>query len=153
MITLIWILSIPLAIVAGLFAIGYIAAIWDLEDLPKATAAVRPRVLLLGYHPSMAGGVTAVTRPLLAGMPEVSLLPVKHGYGAKAWVLYGVSMLRLVWAIVRIRGPLVAHLIVASRGDRVRGVLPILLCKAFRVPILAHYHTNSLNMMLNPEVQ
>ncbi len=41
-----------------------------------------------------------------------------------------------------------AHLIVASRGDRVRGVLPIVLCVMFRVPILAHYHTSRGNMVM-----
>ena len=83
---------------------------------------------------------------VLERMPEATLLPIKHCYGAWDWVLYAASLARLTAVLGVSRRPLVAHLIVASRGDRVRGVLPILLCRLFRVPLCAHYHTNRANM-------
>jgi hypothetical protein len=77
------------------------------------------------------------------------LLPIKHQYGPWDLVLYAGALIRLVGLLSMPRRPLVAHLIVASRGDRVRGVLPILLCRLFQVPICAHYHTNRANMSLH----
>jgi len=143
------ILLSTLALVAVLFSIGYIAALMDLDDLRPRRSVADYRVLVLGYHPTLAGGVTSVTRTLLERMPEATLLPIKHCYGAKDWVLYTISMSKLLWALGTIRRPLVAHLIVASRGDRVRGALPILLCRLFRISICAHYHTNRANMSLD----
>lgn len=153
-----WILLMILVPIAALFAVGWIAALLDLEDLrPHESAGMAPaktnaaglaRVLILGYHPRLTGGVTSVTRTLLARMPEATLLPIKHCYGAKDWLLYAISLGHLAWALCTVHRPLVAHLIVASRGDRVRGVLPILLCRLFRVPVCAHYHTNRANMSL-----
>jgi hypothetical protein len=145
MIWMLLLIAMPLMI---LFFVGYIAALLDLDDLCPRKPAADYRVLILGYHPRLAGGVTSVTRTLLERMPEARLLPIKHCYGAWDWVLYAGSLVRLTVAFVMTRRPLVSHLIVASRGDRVRGVLPILLCRLFRVPICAHYHTNRANMSL-----
>jgi hypothetical protein len=141
-----WILLIILTPAAALFVAGYMAALMDLDDLRPPKPATAHRILILGYHPRLAGGVTAVTRTLLKRMPEARLLPLKHAYGAQGWAMYALSLCVLLWEICAVRRPLVAHLIVASRGDRVRGVVPILLCKAFGVPICAHYHTNWGNL-------
>jgi hypothetical protein len=143
---LLWLALLTLVPIAILFAVGYIAALLDLEDLRPHKPLADYRVLILGYHPSLAGGVTSTTRTLLERMPEATLLPIKHCYGAWDWVLYAASLARLTAVLGVSRRPLVAHLIVASRGDRVRGVLPILLCRLFRVPLCAHYHTNRANM-------
>ena len=143
---LIWSAMLTLGLLAVLFLIGYLAALLDLDDFRPSRLSTDLRVLVLGYHPRLAGGVTSVTRTLLERMPEARLLPLKHAYGAKGWVLYAASLCTLLWELCAARRPLVAHLIVASRGDRVRGVLPILLCKALGVPICAHYHTNWANM-------
>lgn len=143
-----WILLSIVIFMGTLFLVGYIAALMDLDDLRPRRPVADYRVLILGYHPKLTGGVTSVTRTLLERMPESRLLPIKHCYGVWDWVLYARSLARLTAALVIARRPLVTHLIVASRGDRVRGVLPILLCRLFRVPICAHYHTNRANMSL-----
>ena len=143
---LMWIVVSILALVVILFAFGYVAALLDLNDLRPPKPAADYRVLVLGYHPRLAGGVTTVTRTLLERMPEARLVPLKHAYGAKGWAMYAGSLGVLLWELCAARRPLVAHLIVASRGDRVRGVVPILLCKAFGVPICAQYHTNWGNL-------
>ena len=143
-----WILLSIVIFLGALFLVGYLAALMDLDDLRPGKPVADYRVLILGYHPKLTGGVTSVTRTLLERMPESRLLPIKHCYGAWDLALYARSLARLTGALIRTRRPLVAHLIVASRGDRVRGVLPILLCRLFRVPICAHYHTNRANMSL-----
>jgi hypothetical protein len=145
---MIWILSLVVMPLAALFLVGYLAALMDLDDLRPRKPVADYRVLVLGYHPKLTGGVTSVTRTLLERMPESRLLPIKHCYGVWDLALYARSLARLTVALVKTRRPLVAHLIVASRGDRVRGVLPILLCRLFCVPICAHYHTNRANMSL-----
>ena len=149
--TLIWFVSSCFALGVILFAVGYIAALLDLEDVRPQRPQADYRVLILGYHPALSGGVTAATRTLLDRMPEARLLPIKHCYGIEDWVLYGVSLAKFMGVLCKTRRPLVAHLIVASRGDRVRGIAPILLCKLFRVPICAHYHTNWANMSFGGE--
>lgn len=143
---LIWSVTLTLGLLAALFLIGYLAALLDLDDFRPLSPLADLRVLVLGYHPRLAGGVTSVTRTLLERMPEARLVPLKHAYGVKGWALYAASLCTLLWKLCAARRPLVVHLIVASRGDRVRGVVPILLCKAFGVSICAHYHTNWGNM-------
>lgn len=145
----IWFTFLVMSPLVALFIVGWIAALMDLDDLRPRHPVQDYRVLILGYHPTLTGGVTSVTRTLLSHLPEGRLLPIKHCYGAKDWMLYAFSMGRLLYALCTVRRPLVAHLIVASKGDRVRGVLPILLCRLLRVPICAHYHTNRANMMLD----
>lgn len=148
---LIWFVASIFALMAALFIVGYIAALLDLDDLRPPKPAADYRVLVLGYHPKIQGGVTTVTRTLLERMPESRLVPLKYGYGARGWAMYALSLYALLWEICAARRPLVAHLIVASRGDRVRGVLPILLCKAWGMPICAHYHTNWGNLSFTRE--
>lgn len=146
-----YVLLFILAILLSLFAVAYIAALMDMDDLKTPTPPMPTRnyrVLILGYHERLAGGVVSATRTLLDLMPEARLLPIKHCYGARGWVLYVMSLGILIHALLMTTRPFVAHLIVASRGDRIRGVPPILLCKVFRVPICAHYHTNRANMSL-----
>jgi hypothetical protein len=141
-----WTVLIFMAALVALFLVGYFAALADQRDGRKPRG-VPPRVLILGYHPRLKGGVTSVTTTLLRYLPEARLFSIQHGYGPKSWGLYVLSLLRLPFAL-GLRRPLVAHLIVASKGDRARGVIPILLCKLFGVPVLAHYHTNRANMQL-----
>ena len=147
-----WIAVLLIAPVAMLFVAGYIAALLDLDDQRPRNPVADYRVLILGYHPRLAGGVTAVTRTLLERMPEASLLPIKHCYGARGWALYAWSLVRLIGALCVTGRPLLAHFIVASRGDRVRGVAVILLCRLFSVPVCVNYHTNWRNMSFAVEV-
>jgi glycosyltransferase involved in cell wall biosynthesis len=102
-------------------------------------------VIILGYDKRrIAGGVITVTDVLLENLPNVRLHPVKHCYQPAmldAW-LYVVSFLKFVGIVIARRKAIVAHLIVGSRGDRVRAVPILLLCALFRVPQCIQYHKN-----------
>lgn len=102
-------------------------------------------VVILGYDSRrIAGGVIAVTEVLVANQANVTLHPIKHCYTPKAldlW-LYFLSYCQFVGLLVRRRRSLLVHLIVASRGDRVRAVPVILACSLFRVPLCIQYHKN-----------
>ena len=107
-------------------------------------------VLILGYDPHLPGGVSTVTSSLLEALPEARLLPLKHCYGTGDLVLYALAFLKFASLVLWRRSSLVAHLIVGSRGDRVRAVPILLLCALFRVPICIQYHTSTSNMLLKP---
>lgn len=105
----------------------------------------KTEILVLGYDKKrMPGGVTVVTDILLRNLPNARLHPVKHCYipaSLDAW-LYIVSLTRFFGVLVRRRKSVLAHAIVASRGDRVRAVPILFACSLFRVPLCIQYHKN-----------
>ena len=107
-------------------------------------------VLILGYHSRLTGGVSTVTSNLLEALPEARLLPIKHRYDTLDVALYALAFLKFTGLILWRRSSLVAHLIVGSRGDRVRAVPILLLCALLRVPLCIQYHTSTPNMLLKP---
>jgi glycosyltransferase involved in cell wall biosynthesis len=111
----------------------------------------KPEIIILGYDKRrIVGGVITATDVLLDNLPNVRLHPIKHCYEPAvldAW-LYLVSLLRFIGILVPRRKRLLVHCIVASRGDRVRGVPILLMCALFRVPVCIHYHKNVRGLVL-----
>src|SRR6185437_5089827 len=105
----------------------------------------KTEIVVLGYDPTrITGGVTVVTEILLRNLPNARLHPIKHCYqpaALDAW-LYLVSLIRFVGVLIRRRKSLLVHLIVGSRGDRVRAVPILLACSLLRVPLCIQYHKN-----------
>lgn len=102
-------------------------------------------VIVLGYDSRrIAGGVTVVTDILLQNMPNARLHPIKHCYRPAALdaALYFGSLIRFIPVLIRRRHSLLVHVIVGSRGDRVRAVPVLIVCTLFRVPVCVQYHKN-----------
>ena len=108
-------------------------------------------IIVLGYDPAqLPGGVSTTTTTLLQSMPNARLHPIKHCYGPLDIWLYAVSLVRFGGVVLRRRKSILTHLIVGSRGDRVRAIPILLLCALFRVPLCIQYHTSAANMVLKP---
>lgn len=105
----------------------------------------KTEIVILGYDAKrITGGVTVVTEILLRHLPNARLHPIKHCYQPAAldgW-LYLVSLIRFIGVLFRRRRNLLVHVIVGSRGDRVRAVPILLGCSLFRVPVCIQYHKN-----------
>ena len=105
----------------------------------------KTEILVLGYDATrITGGVTVVTEILLRNLPNARLHPIKHCYQPAAldgW-LYLVSLTRFIGVLIRRRKNLLVHVIVGSRGDRVRAVPILLGCSLLRVPVCIQYHKN-----------
>lgn len=105
----------------------------------------KTEIVVLGYDAKrIAGGVTVVTEILLRNLPNARLHPIKHCYrpaALDAW-LYLVSLSQFVSILIHRRKRLLVHVIVGSRGDRVRAVPILLACALMRVPLCIQYHKN-----------
>jgi glycosyltransferase involved in cell wall biosynthesis len=107
--------------------------------------ARKTEVIVLGYDRTrIAGGVTVVTDILLQNMPNARLHPIKHCYQPATLdvVLYLGSLIRFIGILIRRKHDLLVHVIVGSRGDRVRAVPVLLACSLFRAPVCVQYHKN-----------
>lgn len=98
------------------------------------------KVLILGYHPSLGGGVVNVINILLKHLSYVHLLPIVSGYDSllkqgKDYALALVQLIRKLPSLSHI------HVIIGSKGDVLRGVLPIFLARLYKVKVIAHFHT------------
>lgn len=108
-------------------------------------SAGKTEIVVLGYDSKrIQGGVTVVTDILLRNFPSMRLHPVKHCYQPAtldAW-LYLRSLMRFLGVLARRRHKLLVHMIVASRGDRIRAIPILLACALFSVPCCVQYHKN-----------
>jgi glycosyltransferase involved in cell wall biosynthesis len=104
---------------------------------------LRNKVLIVGYAPQVAGGVTTVTTVMRKNMPQLDLHPALRWYGPRwkvvAFFLYSISMFvfRLLFA-----APRLVQVIVGSRGDAVRMLPYIWLAKLRGCKVCLHFHKN-----------
>jgi glycosyltransferase involved in cell wall biosynthesis len=99
---------------------------------------VKNEVIILGYDPArIAGGIASVTDVLLKGLPNVRLLPLKHCYGVLDVCLYFRSLVKFA-AVARQRP--VTHLIVGSKGDRLRAIPVLIMAALLKFPLCIQYH-------------
>lgn len=116
-------------------------------DVLEHANADRSEVIVLGYDPArMVGGVISVTKVLLEELSDARLHPLKFGDGWKSLWPYLMSLARFVRVLVRRHKAIITHAIVGSRGDRLRIMPALVLCKLFRVPICIQYHKNTGNL-------
>lgn len=92
----------------------------------------RNSVVMLGYSPGLAGGVTKVSEVLIDRIPFLELHPILHMYRPrlKATLCYLYS-LALYLGSLPIFPPRAIHVIVGSSGDAVR-VLPFIVAARMR---------------------
>lgn len=101
-------------------------------------------VILVGYSPRIRGGVTRVTNTVMERLRNVHLHPSLICYYPRHRAVYHylVSLLLFPKKILRFRKAVV-HLIIASKGDVIRG-LPFIWCtKLLGRPLCVQYHVNT----------
>lgn len=101
-------------------------------------------VILVGYSPRIRGGVTRVTNTVTERLRNVHLHPSLICYYPRhrAVCHYLLSLLLFPKKVLRFRKAVV-HLIIASRGDLIRG-LPFIWCaKLLGRPLCVQYHVNT----------
>lgn len=99
-------------------------------------------VVILGYSRSISGGVVTVTNVLLDNLENVRLHPVLHCYRPVSTAVrrYISSVFGFIGLALRRKRPLIAHIIVGSKGDRIRAVPFMLLSRLLRIPVCVQYH-------------
>lgn len=105
-----------------------------------------PRVLVVGYSPTMKGGVVKVTKTLMQAYPGMDLHVSHHCYKPKSRAVrtYLQSLLGFMVGLYRIRKSYdVVHVIVGSSGDAVRTLPYIWLSKLVGLPLCIQHHKSS----------
>jgi glycosyltransferase involved in cell wall biosynthesis len=111
--------------------------------MPRRFWKMRNRVLVVGYHPAMIGGVTVITGLLLEHIGyldlHVALRCYRPRWKALAYFAFSVAsfLLRLVFA-----APRVVQVLIGSRGDMVRALPFLFLGKVRGCKLCLHFHTN-----------
>ena len=105
---------------------------------------MKNRVLIVGYSPALAGGVTTVMTLLRQRIPCLDL-HVALRYYRPRWKVLAFAVYSLAAYVVRLvaSAPRVIQIIVASRGDAVRMLPYILLGKARGCKVCLHFHKNA----------
>lgn len=108
------------------------------------------RIMVLGYSPSLKGGVTVVTRQLLQCVPNLQLLPILGSYGnhirSAAFAIRALFRFLGHCVLGKVSGIIV---IVASRGDVVRTIPFLTAARWFKLPVVIYFHKD-LPKILRP---
>ncbi len=114
------------------------------RSAPVAPRSERATVLIVGYSPTIRGGVTAVTAQLSKHLPETRLFSALKYYNP-LWkqALYTLfAYCRFPVYVIGLR-PRVVQILIGSRGDLVRNIYYIILSKVLLRKVVVQFHTNA----------
>jgi glycosyltransferase involved in cell wall biosynthesis len=104
--------------------------------------------LILGYAPQLKGGVTGVTKSLVARLRSARILPILGFYGQPVRSA-GYTLRALAVFVGNVMSRRVASVIVlvGSRGDAIRTLPFLVVCCIARCPFLLQFHKDLVTVL------
>lgn len=107
--------------------------------MEESISMKKTKVMLLGYSTDLKGGVVNVTKVLLDNIPQIQLVPFVNSYHSTLREVMGYvrALFILLLNIHKLR---CLHVILGSKGDVLRSVIPTFVAKLFKVEVILHFH-------------